>query len=70
METTAEIRWFWRNEAAALLGRRFIDGDIHGCDAAGGDVRTDVYLNENALDEALTVSRGRSWKSVRIPAVC
>ena len=42
MEPTAEIRWFWRKEAVALLGRWFIDGDIHGCGAAGGDVRTDV----------------------------
>ena len=56
METTAEIHWFWQKETAAALGRWFIDSDIHGCDAVGGDVRTNAYLKD-AGQPALGVKR-------------
>jgi len=59
METTAEIRWFWRKEAAVALGRWFIDGDIHGCAAAGGEVRSDVYLKDANQSELGVKRRDR-----------
>ena len=44
MRTSAESRWFWRQDAAARLGAWFLDSGIHDIEAAGGDVRTDAYL--------------------------
>jgi len=44
MQTTAECRWFWRQTEAGPLGRWFLDGDVHGCEAVGGDARSDAYL--------------------------
>ena len=65
MRTTAECRWFWRKTDAAPLRQWFFDRDVHGFEAAGGNVRTDAYLADVNQAE-LGIKRRGSGKGAEI----
>jgi hypothetical protein len=43
---SAEIRWFWPDEAPAGLQEWFTSPAAHGCPAGGGQPRVDAYLKD------------------------
>ena len=67
MRTTAECRWFWRKTDAAPLRRWFLDDNVHGCEAAGGNVRTDAYLGHWCTRSGRVECRSLPWSDPPMP---
>src|SRR3954470_3056729 len=64
---SAEIRWFWRNAPAPGLKEWFLNAQVHGCEAGGGEkAREDAYLIDKEAKDIGIKKRGGGGTEVKV----